>query len=62
MNETCKTVVKIVMSNNSICSLSHHDAINKVLCVDHSAMLVLAMDSQGNTKWALWRPSIEVNV
>lgn len=50
------------MSNNSICSLSHHDAINKVLCVDHSAMLVLAMDSQGNTKWALWRPSIEVNV
>lgn len=56
-----KTVVKIVMNNNSICSLSHR-IINKVLCVDHSAILVLATDSRGDSKSALWHPSIEVNV
>lgn len=55
----CKPVVKNVMNNNSICSLSHHNSINKVLCVDHSTVLVLAMDNQRNSECALWHPSVE---
>jgi len=62
MNKMCKTIVKIIMNNNFICSLSYHNSINKVLCVGHSAMLVLAMESQGNSKSPLRHPSVEVNV
>lgn len=62
VNKTYKTVLKIIMNNSFICSLSYHNIINKVLRVDHSAMLVLARDSQGNSKSTLWRPSTEVNI
>lgn len=62
VNKSCKTVVKVIMKNNSIYYLSHHKVINKVLCVDQSAMLVLAMDSEENSKSTLLHPSTEVNV
>lgn len=62
VTKMCKTRAKIVINNNSVYSLPHHNIRNKVLCADHSAMVVLAMDSQGENVSALWRPSVEVNV
>lgn len=62
VNKSCKTVVKVIMKNNYIYCLSHHKVINKVLCVDQSAVLVLAMDSEENSKSTLWHPSTEVNI